>query len=71
MKQVTERDQELLDFIKEYQTRHGYSPSLREISRGLYMSVTTAQRHLYKLVELGCISITPRTPRSIVLNIAI
>lgn len=68
---LTERNKEVLLFIQKYQYEHGYSPSVREISRGLYLSPTTTQRHLYKLVELGYIKITPKTPRSIVLNIAI
>ena len=71
MKQFTERDREVLLFIKTFQYEHGYSPSVREIGRSLYMSTTTAQRRLYKLVELGYVSVTPKTPRSIVLNIAV
>ena len=71
MKQFTERDKEVLLYIQKYQYEKGYSPSVREIGRNLYMSTTTAQRRLYKLVELGYVSVTPKTPRSIVLNIAV
>lgn len=71
MKQLTERDKEMLCFIASFQEEHGYSPSLREIGKGLYMSVATTQRHLYKMVELGYLKITPRTPRSIVLNMTV
>lgn len=71
MKQFTERDKEVLLFIQKYQYEKGYSPSVREIGKSLYMGTTTAQRRLYKLVELGYISIAPKTPRSIVLNIAV
>lgn len=71
MKQFTERDKEVLLFIQSFQFEKGYSPSVREISKNLYMSTTTVRRRLYKLTELGYVTITPKTPRSIVLNIAV
>ena len=71
MKQYTERDNEIIDFIFQYQQLYGYSPTVREIGKNLYMSKTAVQRHLYKLVELGYLNMTPKTPRSIVLKIAI
>lgn len=71
MKQFTERDKEVLLFIQKYQYEKGYSPSVREIGKNLYMSTTTVRRRLYKLTELGYVTITPKTPRSIVLNIAV
>ena len=71
MKQFTERDKEVLLFIQSYQYEKGYSPTVREIGRSLYMSTTTAQRRLCKLVELGFVTITPKPPRSIVLTIAV
>lgn len=71
MKQFTERDKEVLLFIQHFQYEKGYSPSVREIGRNLFISPTTAQRRLCKLVELGYLSMTPKTPRSIVLHIAV
>lgn len=71
MKQCTERDKEILHFIMEYTENHGYSPSVREIGKSLYLSSTTTYRHLYKLVELGYLSMTPKTPRSIVIRLAV
>ena len=71
MKQFTEKDNEILKFVLTYQNLYGYSPSVREIGKNLYMSTTSVYRHLYKMVELGYIKITPNTPRSIVLQIAI
>ena len=71
MKQFTERDKEVLIFIQQYQYEKGYSPTVREIVKSLYMSTTSAQRRLYKLIELGYVSMTPKTPRSIVLHIAV
>ena len=71
VKQFTERDKEVLLFIQDYQYHHGYSPTVRDIARSLFISTTTAQRRLCRLVEMGYLSITPKTPRSIVLNIAV
>lgn len=71
MKQLTERDKEVLLFVEKFILEHGYSPTLREVGNGVYMNKNSVARHLYKLVELGYLSITPRTPRSIVLKIAI
>jgi len=69
--EFTERDQEVLDYIKSFQEKQGYSPSMREIARDLYISKTTAQRRLYRLLEMGCISMIPRTPRSIVIHFVV
>ena len=71
MREFTQRDQEIIHFITTYHQLYGYSPTVREIGRNLYMSRTAVQRHLYKLVELGYIQMTPKTPRSIVLKIAV
>lgn len=71
MKQFTERDKEIINFISTYHNLYGYSPTVREIGKNLYMSRTAVQRHLYKLVELGYVKMTPKTPRSIVLQVAI
>ena len=71
MIQYTDRDKELFDYLKSYQEEHGYSPTVREIGEALYMSSTTAYRRLYKLVNLGLISMTPRQPRTIVLKMCI
>lgn len=69
--EFTERDQEVLDYIRAYQQEHRYSPSIREIAKDLYISKTTAQRRLYRLLEMGHISMMPRIPRSIVLHFVV
>lgn len=71
MLQYTDRDKELFEYLKSYQDEHGYSPTVREIGVALYISSTTAYRRLYKLVNLGLISMTPRQPRTIVLKMCI
>ena len=69
MKKFTDRDREIFTFIQDYYQKNGFSPSIREIGAGVYMSRTAVQRHLYKMVEIGYLTISPKTPRSIVLNI--
>lgn len=71
MRDITERDKDILNFICGFMEQHGYSPSIREIGAGVYLSKPVVQRHLWRLVECGYISIEPRTARSIVLKIAI
>ena len=67
MKQFTERDKEIYKFIRSYFSEHGFSPSIREIGNAVFMSRSAVQRHLLKMQELGYLTMTPRTPRSIVI----
>lgn len=71
MKQITERDKELLRFVQTFIDEHGYSPSLREIGNGCFMSKPTAYRHIMRLVELGYMQVTPKCARSYVVKIVI
>lgn len=53
---LTERQKEILDFIQEYQSEHGYSPTHREIcDRFGYSSYGTVYKHLKLLQEKGFI----------------
>jgi SOS-response transcriptional repressor LexA len=38
MKPITPRQQQTLDFIKWYIAKHGYSPSVREIGQGIFLT---------------------------------
>ena len=67
---LTERQQETLDFICKYRSEKGFSPSLREIAKGIYVSKPTAQKHLMNLIEKGFVTYTPRTSRSIIPKIS-
>lgn len=71
MQKFTDRDKEVLEFIQTYKEARGISPSVREIGAAVYMSVPTVQRHLWKLCQLGYISMEPRKPRTIVIKIAV
>ena len=71
MQQFTDRDREVLQWVQEYVEARGYSPSIREIGAGVHLSRPAVQRHLWKLCQLGYISMIPRTPRTIVIKVAI
>lgn len=50
----TKRQYELLQFIEEFIGTHGYSPSYREIMKGLnYNSVATVSLHINNLIKRG------------------
>ena len=65
-KPLTEREQQVLDFIASYREKRGYSPSMRDICKGCYFGSTrSASYYINQLVMKGAIDYTPRTPRSI------
>lgn len=50
----TERQDAILDYLREYQTEHGVPPSTRQIQRHFgFASQTTVIRHLRSLAALG------------------
>ena len=50
----TKKQKELLEFIEDFITQHGYSPSYREIMNGVgYTSVATVALHISNLVKRG------------------
>jgi len=63
---ITKRQKQTLDYIKTYQKKKGYSPSLEEIKKHLGLSsVSTAHHHVKALEDLGYISKEENAPRSI------
>lgn len=56
----------VLDFIKEFIAKNGFSPTIREISEGLGLkSHSTVQEHLRKLTLAGLIAIDKNKSRTI------
>ena len=54
MVRPTKKQAELLGFIEQFITEHGYSPSYREIMGGLeYTSVATVALHVGNLIKRG------------------
>ncbi|WP_373600519.1 winged helix DNA-binding protein [Paraclostridium bifermentans] len=59
---------EILDFIRSSTLEKGYSPSIREIAKGVNLSSSsTVFCHLKKLEKLGYIKRKSKQPRSIVI----
>lgn len=62
---LTKRQKQILDFVKKYQTKKDYSPSLEEIKKHLKLSsVSTAHFHVSKLHNLGYLTKEENKPRS-------
>lgn len=62
----TKRQKELLEFIASFIDKHGYSPSYREIMRGLdYNSVATVALHVKNLILRGHLKKRDRSARSL------
>lgn len=56
MNNLTKRQNEILNYVKEYIVAHGYPPTVREIGKDLGVSSpATIHTHLNKLVEKGFI----------------
>ncbi len=55
-KNLTKRQEDVLNYIKKYVVDHGYPPSTREIGAALGLSSpATVHSHLKKLEDAGCI----------------
>ncbi|BCJ86468.1 hypothetical protein skT53_14530 [Effusibacillus dendaii] len=62
---LTNRQNEILDYIKQYIAKKGYPPTCREIGKGIYLSTSSVHKHLATLEEKGVIQRDPETPRAI------
>lgn len=62
----TKKQAELLTFIAEFISQHGYSPSFREIMRGCnYTSVATVALHVNSLINRGHLQKRDKSARSL------
>ncbi len=56
----------VLAFIASYIEQHGYSPSVRDICRGVDINSTSHVRHVLEaLFEQGAIEMAPRRARTV------
>jgi len=63
---ITKRQQQILDFITNYQKRKGYAPSLDEIRKKFKLaSVSTIHFHISKLCDTGYLDKEENKPRAI------
>ena len=68
-KKLTEREKDIFDFICEYHNKNGFSPSIREIQKGIFVqSPNMIHNYLIRLMEKGYIVFTPCIARSIVIK---
>ena len=60
------KQQQILQFIKDYYAKYGYSPSIREIGKAVGIaSSSTIHGYLEKLKKQGLIDYEPYLPRTI------
>jgi repressor LexA len=64
MKELTERQREVLSFISEYISGHTYPPTIREIAENFSISVKGAHDHITALKKKGCIKQGDKQPRT-------
>ncbi|MCH7580087.1 MAG: transcriptional repressor LexA, partial [Chloroflexi bacterium] len=65
-KQLTDRQNEILIFIKEFVRENGYPPTLREIGKGFQISSTFGvKRHLDALEKKGYVNVESNASRGI------
>lgn len=58
IKEITEKQNNVLDFIKKFTATHGYPPSIREIGKGLGLSSpATVHTHVKKLCNAGYLKV--------------
>lgn len=65
MKQITDRQQEVLSFISTFSKDNSFPPTVREISEHFSISLRAVQDHIAALQKKGFISIKPKSSRSI------
>ena len=63
---LTERETEVLKWIKAFRQDLGYSPSLAEIGDGFGITKSGARAHVDMLVEKGALTRKPGVGRSLV-----
>jgi repressor LexA len=63
---LTKRQQEIFDFVKQYVSDHGYPPTVRDIGKAIGLtSSSTVHAHLANLEKLGLLRRDPTKPRAI------
>lgn len=65
---LTERQQDVRDFITEFISEIGFAPSIAEIARALEIGTTTAKYNVDRLVSMGYLNREPGKARSLTLT---
>ncbi|MDR1617957.1 MAG: transcriptional repressor LexA [Treponema sp.] len=64
MKELTQRQKEVLSFVAEYINAHSYPPTIREIADYFFISVKGAHDHVIALKKKGCLRQTGKRSRT-------
>jgi len=67
-KNLTRKQQDVLDFLKGFYERNNFSPSMKEVAENFDISVSTVQGYFKELAMKGAINKLPNQSRSIVLS---
>ena len=63
---LTKRQKEIFEFIRNYANKHGYPPTVREIGKAVGLtSSSTVHAHLANLEKIGLLRRDPTKPRAI------
>ena len=66
---LTKKQHEMLEYIENFSQNTGYSPTYREIMRGLgYKSVATVAKHIDNLIVLGQLEKSENEARSVIVR---
>ncbi|MEW6275791.1 MAG: transcriptional repressor LexA [Bacillota bacterium] len=69
MSELTEREQQILEYIQKAIAEKGYPPSVREIGKAVGLSSTsTVHAYLNRLEKKGCLRRDSSMPRAIAIN---
>jgi repressor LexA len=68
MKELTERQKEVLSFIADYHKKHSYPPTIREIADNFSISVKGAHDHITALRRKGHLRQANKRPRTLELT---
>ena len=68
MKQLTKRQREVLDFIKDFIETRGYPPTLREIGKHFSIAAISVKSHIVLIEKKGFINLQEGKPRAIRVN---
>lgn len=64
MRNLTDRQMQVLDFIKEYIDTNAYSPAVRDVAKAFDITVKAAHDHLKALERKGVLRSSEGIPRS-------
>lgn len=65
MKDLTQKQQQVLTFLKKHAAQYGYPPTVREIGRQFGILWPAARGHLQALAKKGAIKLNPAVSRGI------